>query len=110
MVGAWSVRCVGWVDWVNCRCLLSFVFLGSARRLELSPCNKIAGMDSLRQTTLIKIDGKSVLTARGRLDSCAFYCCIMLCVQSSHADHQPDVLMASVHRTILDVIHAESES
>ena len=37
--GAWSVRCVGWADWVDCRCFLSFVFLGDARRLELSPCN-----------------------------------------------------------------------
>ena len=25
--------------WVDCRCFLSFVFLGGARRLELSPCN-----------------------------------------------------------------------
>ena len=36
---AWSVRFVGWADWVDCRCFLSFVFLGVARRLELSPCN-----------------------------------------------------------------------
>ena len=34
-----SVRFVGWADWVDCRCSLSFVFLGVARRLELSPCN-----------------------------------------------------------------------
>ena len=27
------------VDCVDCRCFLSFVFLGDARRLELSPCN-----------------------------------------------------------------------
>ena len=27
------------VDCVDCRCFLSFVFLGGARRLELSPCN-----------------------------------------------------------------------
>ena len=39
MLGAWSVRCVGWADWVDCRCFLSFVFLSDARRLELSPCN-----------------------------------------------------------------------
>ena len=26
------------VDLVACRCFLSFVFLGGARRLELSPC------------------------------------------------------------------------
>ena len=25
--------------WVDCRCVLSFVFLGGARRMELSPCN-----------------------------------------------------------------------
>ena len=37
--GAWSVRFVGWADWVDCRCFLSFVFLGVARPLELSPCN-----------------------------------------------------------------------
>ena len=27
------------VDWVDCRCFLSFVFLGGARRLEISPRN-----------------------------------------------------------------------
>ena len=37
-LGAWSVRFVGWANWVDCRCLLFFVFLGVARRLELSPC------------------------------------------------------------------------
>ena len=30
--GAWSVRFVGWADWVDCRCFLSFVSLGVARR------------------------------------------------------------------------------
>ena len=39
VLGAWSVRFAGWADWVDCRCFLSFVFLGVARRLELSPCN-----------------------------------------------------------------------
>ena len=39
MLGAWSVRFVGWADWVDCRCFLSFVFLGVARRLEIPPCN-----------------------------------------------------------------------
>ena len=39
VLGAWSARCVGRVDWVDCRCFLSFVFLSGARRLELSPCN-----------------------------------------------------------------------
>ena len=44
VLGAWSVRFVGWADWVDCRCFLSFVFLGVTRRLELqtfelSPCN-----------------------------------------------------------------------
>ena len=39
VLGAWSVRCVRWADWVDCRCFLYFVFLGDARRLELSPCN-----------------------------------------------------------------------
>ena len=38
-----SVRFVGWADWVDCRCFLSFVFLGVARRLELSPCNTPRG-------------------------------------------------------------------
>ena len=33
------MRFVGWADWVDYRCFLSFVFLGDARRLELSPCN-----------------------------------------------------------------------
>ena len=27
------------VDWVDCRCFLSFVFIGGARHLELSLCN-----------------------------------------------------------------------
>ena len=43
------------VDWVDCKCFLSFVFLGGARRLELSPCNttrttpgRMAGGDSQR--------------------------------------------------------------
>ena len=39
VLGAWSMRFVGWADWVDCRCFLSFVFLGVARHLELSPCN-----------------------------------------------------------------------
>ena len=30
------------VDWVDCGCFLSFVFLGGARRLELSPCHTLA--------------------------------------------------------------------
>ena len=41
VLGARSVRFVGWADWVDCRCFLSFVFLGVAKRLELSPCNTI---------------------------------------------------------------------
>ena len=32
---------VGWADWVDCRCFLSFVFLGVARRLEISPCTTL---------------------------------------------------------------------
>ena len=38
VLGAWSVMFVGWADWVDCRCFFSCVFLGVARRLELSPC------------------------------------------------------------------------
>ena len=48
VLGAWSVRLVGWADWVDCRCFLSFVFLGVVRRLELSPCNT-AVCDSQRK-------------------------------------------------------------
>ena len=40
VLGALSLMCVGWADRVDCRCFLSFVFLGTARCLELSPCNK----------------------------------------------------------------------
>ena len=39
---AWCLVCElcrSTVNWVDCRCFLSFVFLGGARRLELSPCN-----------------------------------------------------------------------
>ena len=43
VLGAWSVSFVGWADFVDCRCFLSFVFLGVARRLELSPCNTTFG-------------------------------------------------------------------
>ena len=39
VLGAWSVRCVGWADRVDGRFAPSFVFLGDAMRLELSPCN-----------------------------------------------------------------------
>ena len=41
VLGAWSVRCVDRVDWVDCRCFLSVVVLGGARRLELSLCNNL---------------------------------------------------------------------
>ena len=49
VLGAWSVRFVGWADWVDCRGFLSFVFLGVARRLELSPCNTVE-LDRSRET------------------------------------------------------------
>ena len=40
VLGPWSVRFVGWANWVDCRCFFFFfLFLGVARRLELSPCN-----------------------------------------------------------------------
>ena len=48
---AWCLACEVCrlsVDWVDCRCFLSFVLLGGARHLELSPCNtwldKVAGI------------------------------------------------------------------
>ena len=31
------------VVWVDCRCFLSFVYLGGAWRLVLSPCNTFGG-------------------------------------------------------------------
>ena len=34
-----AVTFVGWANWVDFRCFLSFVFLGVARRLELSQCS-----------------------------------------------------------------------
>ena len=49
VLGAWSVRFVGWADWVDCRCFLSFVFLGGARCLELSPCSR-KHLESTRTT------------------------------------------------------------
>ena len=36
-----SELCRMTVVWVDYRCSLSFLFLGGARRLELSPCNNI---------------------------------------------------------------------
>ena len=46
------------VDWVDCRCFLSLVFLGGARRLELSPCNialcRLAGHVELCEYMLIR--------------------------------------------------------
>ena len=33
---------------VDCRCFLSFVFLGGARRLDLSPCNTCASASVLQ--------------------------------------------------------------
>ena len=47
---AWSVRFVGWADWVDCRCSLSFVFLGVARRLEISPCKTRSGLPERSET------------------------------------------------------------
>ena len=50
---AWCLVCevcrltVGWLD---CRCVLSFVFLGGARRLGLSPCNTL-----IKDTTVLHI-------------------------------------------------------
>ena len=55
VLAAWSVRFVGWADWVDCRCFLSFVFLGVARRLELSPCNTPLG------STPLPVQGKGVV-------------------------------------------------
>ena len=31
----WTVRFVGWADWVDCRCFLFLVFLGVARRFSV---------------------------------------------------------------------------
>ena len=55
VLGAWSVRFVGWADWVDCRCFLSFVFLGVARRLELSPCNTLNSCTKLMTRTLPRV-------------------------------------------------------
>ena len=41
VLGAWSVMFVGWADWIDCRCFLSFVFLGVAKRLEIPPCTTL---------------------------------------------------------------------
>ena len=49
--GAWCLVCEVCrltVDWVDCRYSLSFVFLGGARCLALSPCN-ILFMSALAQ-------------------------------------------------------------
>ena len=53
VLGAWSVRFVGWADWVDCRRFLSFVFLGVARRLELSPCNTMHTKHTKLQHTAV---------------------------------------------------------
>ena len=50
--GAWSLvceLCLLAVICVDCRCSLSFVFLGGARCLELSPCNTLTS----RQTKVL---------------------------------------------------------
>ena len=69
---AWSVRCVGWADWVDCRCFLSFVFLGDVRRLELSPCNSqrerqrpgnAMERKSIRQAEVMKIEQNTAIVA-----------------------------------------------
>ena len=67
VLGAWSVRFVGWADWVDCRCFLSFVFLGVARRLELSPCT----------TPASRLVGVTVSTGQTKRGSCgAVFGCI----------------------------------
>ena len=38
VLGAWSVRFVGWAGWVDGRFFLTFMFLGVSMSLDLSPC------------------------------------------------------------------------
>ena len=52
VLGALSVRFVGWADWVDCRRFLSLVVLGVARRLELSPCNTMLAQGQLSLATM----------------------------------------------------------
>ena len=54
---AWCLVCArfaGWADWVHCRCFLSFVFLGDARRLDLSPCNTMLKSCTLHKDVLLR--------------------------------------------------------
>ena len=62
VLGAWSVRFVGWADWVDCRCFLSFVFLGVARRLEISPCNTPSRINLTSKHTRRTYAGKRLHT------------------------------------------------
>ena len=68
VLGAWSVRCVGRVDWVDCRCFLSFVFLGGARRLELSPCNTQRMSPSTKPVALMPVRRQRREHSPGRRD------------------------------------------
>ena len=96
MLGALSVRFVGWADWVDCRGFLFFVFLGVARRLELSPCN--TSQQCLQQSMHVCIltchpsncsscdSGKQCLQANLHSTACITVCLCMLshsCIMES---------------------------
>ena len=77
VLGALSVRFVGWADWVDCRCFLSFVFLGVARSLELSPCNTtsiiLAGCDGCECKYCV---ASLLMTECMRVHSCIHASCV----------------------------------
>ena len=73
VLGAWSVRCVGRVDWVDGGRFPSCVFLGGARRLEISPCNTGGGRigdSGMRRGALVHVTLVTVMQAL----LCAWVC------------------------------------
>ena len=54
------------VDWVDCRCFLSFVFVGGARRLELSPCHTWPDLQVRLRTqwSAARVEGSDAVGAR----------------------------------------------
>ena len=50
VLGAWSVRFVGWADWVDCRFFLSFVFLALPGVWSFLRVTPVCDPTTLRQT------------------------------------------------------------
>ena len=67
------------VVWVDCRCFPSFVFLGVARRLELSPCNTACG-------TVLQLGWHRVAPSFGTTHGVAYASCKLMPLRHVNTD------------------------